>query len=88
MTHDYKRNRTIDCSPRRTSRPTRCSLTFRSVMSPPMCLRFFKQIDASVPGGLGIRVVLDKLSAHSAPEIAKWLSRRDRGLWHLHFTQG
>ena len=29
-------------------------------------LRFFKQIDATVPRGVGIHVVLDYLSAHSA----------------------
>jgi len=49
-------------------------------------LRFFKQIDASVSRGLAVHVVLDNLSAHSAPEITKWLARRDRRRWHLHFT--
>ncbi len=49
-------------------------------------LRFFKQIDASVPRGLAVHVVLDNLSAHKAPEITTWLSHRDRRRWHLHFT--
>ncbi len=49
-------------------------------------LRFFKQIDASVPRGLGVHVVLDNLSAHSTPAIKKWLAHRDRRRWHLHFT--
>jgi transposase len=49
-------------------------------------LRFFKQIDASVPRGLAVHVVHDSLSAHSAPAITKWLSHRDRRRWHLHFT--
>ena len=49
-------------------------------------LRFFKQIDASVPRGLAVHVVLDNLSAHSAPEITKWLAHPDRRRWHLHFT--
>jgi len=30
--------------------------------------------------------VLDNLSAHSAPEISKWLAHRDRRRWNLHFT--
>ena len=30
-------------------------------------LRFFKQIDATVPRGLAVHVVLDNLSAHSPP---------------------
>ena len=33
-----------------------------------------------------MHVVLDNLSAHSAPEITKWLAHRDRRRWHLHFT--
>ena len=33
-----------------------------------------------------MHVVLDNLSAHSTPEIAKWLAHKDRRRWHLHFT--
>jgi len=54
--------------------------------TPKDVLRFFKQIDASVPRGLAVHVVLDNLSAHKAPEITTWLSHRDRRRWHLHFT--
>ncbi|MDQ3055221.1 MAG: transposase [Actinomycetota bacterium] len=49
-------------------------------------LRFFQQIDASVPRPLAVHVILDNLSAHSAPEITTWLAHRDRRRWHLHFT--
>jgi transposase len=49
-------------------------------------LRFFKQIDAAVPRGLGVHVVLDNLSAHCSPDIAKWLAHEDRRRWHLHHT--
>ena len=49
-------------------------------------LRFFTQIDATVPRGLEVHVVLDNLSAHRAPEIQKWLAHKDRRRWHLHFT--
>jgi len=49
-------------------------------------LRFFKQIDATVPRSLAVHVVLDNLSAHKAPEITKWLAHKDRRRWHLHFT--
>ena len=44
-------------------------------------LRFFKQIDAAVPRELDVHVVLDNLSAHSTPEIAKWLAHKDRRRW-------
>lgn len=43
-------------------------------------------IDASVPRGLSIHDVLDNLSAHTAPEITKWLAHPRRKRWHLHFT--
>jgi len=49
-------------------------------------LRFFKQIDATVPRGLAVHVVLDNLSAHKAPEITTGLAHKDRRRWHLHFT--
>jgi len=49
-------------------------------------LRFFKQIDAAVPQGLAVHVVLDNLSAHTTPEITKWLSHKDHRRWHTHPT--
>ena len=33
-----------------------------------------------------MHVVLDNLSAHSTPEIAKWLAHKDRRRWHFHYT--
>ncbi len=39
-----------------------------------------------MPHSLGVHVVLDNLSAHSTPEIKKWLAHRDRRRWHLHYT--
>ena len=49
-------------------------------------LAFFTKIDASVPKGLAVHVVLDNLSAHKAPEITTWLGHRGRRRWHLYFT--
>ena len=49
-------------------------------------LAFFKQIDATVPRGLSIHVILDNLSAHKTPDVRKWLAHKDRRRWHLHFT--
>jgi hypothetical protein len=51
MTHDYKRNGTID---------------------------LFAALD--------VHVVLDNLSARSAPPVADWLADPKRARWHLHFT--
>jgi transposase len=86
MTHDYKRNGTVDLFAAMNIATgevlTHCQKRHTAVD----VLRFFKQIDAAVPRGLGVHVVLDNLSAHSAPEITKWLAHKDRRRWHLHFT--
>lgn len=86
MTHDYKRNGTIDLFAAMNIATGEVLTDFRKRHAATDVLRFFKQIDASVPRGLAIHVVLDNLSAHSAPEIATWLAHKDRRRWHLHFT--
>ena len=86
MTHDYKRNGTIDLFAAMNIATGQVLTDFQKSHAAKDVLRFFKQIDASVPRGLAIHVVLDNLSAHSAPEITKWLGHKDRRRWHLHFT--
>jgi transposase len=49
-------------------------------------LRFFKQIDAAVSRDQDVHVILDNLSAHCTPPIAKWLAHKDRRRWNMHFT--
>jgi transposase len=86
MTHDYKRNGTIDLFAAMNVANGAVLTDFHKGHAGADVLRFFKQIDAGVPRGLGIHVVLDNLSAHSTPAIMKWLGHRDRRRWHLHFT--
>ena len=87
MTADYKRNGTIDLFAGTMNIATGEVLTgLNKGHAGADVLKFFKQIDASVPRGLGVHVVLDNLSAHSTPEIKKWLAHRDRSRWRLHFT--
>lgn len=86
MTHDYKRHGTIDLFAAMNIATGEVLTDVRKGHAATDVLRFFKQIDASVPRGLAVHVVLDNLSAHSAPEITKWLAHRDRRRWHLHFT--
>ena len=86
MTHDYKRNGTIDLFAAMNLATGEVLTDLRKGHTGADVLRFFKQIDASVPRGLGVHVVLDNLSAHSTPEIAKWLAHKDRRRWHLHYT--
>jgi transposase len=86
MTHDYKRNGTIDLFAAMNIATGEVLTDLRKGHTGADVLRFFKQIDASVPRGLGVHVVLDNLSAHSTPEIAKWLAHKERRRWHLHYT--
>jgi transposase len=86
MTHDYKRNGTIDLFAAMNIATGQVLTGFQKRHAATDVLRFFKEIDAAVPRGLAVHVVLDNLSAHSAPQITKWLAHKDRRRWHLHFT--
>ena len=86
MTHDYKRNGTIDLFAAMNIATGEVLTGLNKGHTGADVLRFFKQIDAAVPRGLSVHVVLDNLSAHSTPQIKKWLAHRDRRRWHLHFT--
>ncbi len=86
MTHDYKRNGTIDLFAAMNIATGQVLTDLHKGQTGADVLRLFKQIDASVPRGLGVHVVLDNLSSHSTPEITKWLAHKDRRRWHLHFT--
>jgi transposase len=47
-------------------------------------VRFLDHIEANVPGGLEIHLVLDNYATHKTPKVAAWLKKRPR--YHLHFT--
>jgi transposase len=86
MTHDYKRHGTIDLFAAMNTGTGEVLTHLRKGHAGKDVLAFFKQIDASVPRGLSVHVVLDNLSAHTAPEVKTWLAHKDRRRWHLHFT--
>jgi transposase len=85
VTHDYKRHGTVDLFAAMNLATGEVFTDLQRRHTAAAVLRFFKQIDASVPADLDVHVVLDNLSAHSAPEITIWLAHRDRERWHLHF---
>ena len=86
MTHDDKRHGTIDVFAAMNVATGEVLTDLRTGHTGADVLRFFKQIDASVPRGLDVHVVLDNLSAHSTPEIKAWLAHKNRRRWHLHPT--
>ncbi len=47
-------------------------------------LDFLKEIDANVPGGLDVHIVMDNYATHKTPQIRSWLARRPH--YHVHFT--
>ena len=86
MTHDYKRNGTIDLFAALNIATGEVLHGTRKRHTANDVLAFFKEIDASVPKRLDVHVVLDNLSAHSAPPVTGWLAHPRRERWHLHFT--
>ncbi len=47
-------------------------------------LRFLKTIDAAVPAGLQVHLILDNYATHKHPNVLAWLGKHPR--FHLHFT--
>jgi transposase len=86
MTHDYKRNGTTDLFAALNVGTGEVLHQTRKKHTANDVLAFFRWIDLHVPRDLDIHVVLDNLSAHSAPPVADWLAHPKRHRWHLHFT--
>jgi transposase len=85
-THDYKRHGTTDLFAAMNVATGEVIYDTKSRHAATDVLAFFKFIDAHVPRHLDVHVVLDNLSAHKAPPVAKWLAHPRRARWHLHFT--
>src|SRR2546429_4114675 len=47
-------------------------------------LKFLKEIDAQVPHGLDVHIVMDNYATHKTAAIKAWLMRRPH--YHVHFT--
>ena len=86
MTHDYGRDGSVDLFAAMNVATGEVLTDLRKGHAGADVLWFFNEIDAAVPRDLEVHVVLDNLSAHSTPEIRKWLAHKKRRRWHLHFT--
>ena len=85
LTHDYRRHGTttlfaaLDIANGRVI--TQCRARHRH----QEFLGFLKQIDANVPPGLDVHLVVDNYGSHNKhPKTRAWLARHPR--FHLHFT--
>ena len=47
-------------------------------------LDFLKRIDAEIPDGPDVHLVMDNYATHKTPKIKAWLARRPH--WYVHFT--
>lgn len=86
LTHDYKRNGTVDLFAALDIGTGKVITDCRQRHTSADVLAFFKQVDRSVPRGLSVHVVLDNLSAHMGPEVSGWLAQKKQARWHLHFV--
>src|SRR5271170_3835973 len=84
MTHDYIRNGT-------TTLVAAMNVLDGKVIGQNMqrhrhqeFIRFLNAIEAQVPVGKVVHVVLDNYAAHKHPAVRKWLARHPR--WTFHFT--
>ena len=46
--------------------------------------KFLDEIEAAVPRGLDVHIVMDNYATHKAPLVRNWLVKRPR--WHVHLT--
>ena len=83
MTHDYKRNGT-------TTLFAALNILDGTVISRNMqrhrhqeFIRFLNLIEARVPAGKAIHVILDNYAAHKHPKVREWLERHPRFTFHL-----
>jgi transposase len=86
MTHDYKRNGTVDLFAAMNVGTGEVLHETRRRHAGTDVLAFFKWIDLHVDAELDIHVVLDNLSAHKSQPVRDWLDHPKRARWHLHFT--
>ena len=83
-THDYRRHGTVDLF---------AALDVKAGTVIGACERrhravefraFLDQVEAAVPAGLDVHLVLDNLKTHKTRLVHDWLVKRPR--WQLHFT--
>ena len=86
MTHDYKRNGTLDLFAALNVATGEVLHQTRRRHTGADVLAFFKWIDLHTPRHLDVHVILDNLSAHKSEPVRKWLEHPHRERWHLHFT--
>ena len=83
MTHDYKRHGTTTLS-------AALNVLDGTVIGRDMqrhrhqeFIRFLNAIEAEVPAGKAVHVILDNYAAHKHPNVRRWLNRHERFTFHF-----
>ena len=82
-THDYVRHGMIDLFAALNIATGEVSSRFDKQHRAVEFIKFLDQIDANVPAGLDVHVVLDNASTHKIPAVKKWLLRHPRFTFHF-----
>lgn len=84
MTHDYKRHGTTTLFAALDVASGKVIGTCLPKHRHNEFLTFLKTIDAEVPAGLAVHLILDNYATHKHPNVLAWLAKHPR--FHLHFT--
>jgi transposase len=82
--HDYKRHGTTSLYAALNAKTGKVITNTFSRQRAREFRRFLEQIDASVPAGFEVHLILDNASAHKSAAIQRWRKRHPR--FHFHFT--
>jgi transposase len=84
MTHDYKRNGTTTLFAALNVLDGRVIGRCMQRHRHQEFIRFLNAVEAEVPAGKLIHVILDNYATHKHPKVMQWLARHPR--WTFHFT--
>ena len=84
VTHDYKRHGTTTLFAALDITSGEVLAQCKSRHRHQEFLTFLRHIDANVPEGLDIHLVIDNYSTHKHSKVRKWLAARPR--YHIHYT--
>jgi transposase len=83
-THDYKRHGTTTLFAALNAKTSDVITQFHQRHRSPQFREFLDLIDAQVPRGLDVHIIMDNYSTHKTPLIRTWFIKRPR--FHVHFT--
>src|SRR5205823_13843009 len=82
-THDYERNGTTSLYAALNVQSGEVIGSLHQRHRATEFLQFLKTIDAAVPAGLHVHLVLDNASSHKTPAVRRWLAKHPRFILHF-----